>query len=412
MTATRVVTLLCAAEALSMTTFATFPALIPVLLPEWGLSNSQAGLVSGTFFGGYMAAVPVLTALTDRVDPRRVYLFACFLGALGALGFALVADGLYPALLAHALIGAGLAGTYMPGLKLLSDRVENHPQRSRYVAFYTATFGLGTTLSLAIAGLIEPRFGWEATFLVSAFGPLAAGALVWLTLPAAAPARPAVAAGHLLDFRPVFGNRAATGYILGYAMHCYELFGLRSWLVAFLAFSAALQPPASPMPWNPAWIAAALMPLGIVSSIAGNELAARFPRRDVILGAMVASTLTAWAVGFLAPLPWYVVIAALGGYTVLVMADSAALTAGVIAEAQPSLRGATMAMHSFLGFGAAMIAPLAFGTVLDLAGGNASVGAWGLAFATLSIGGVLGPLGVAMAGRARQHRGSPREGER
>ena len=44
-----------------------------------------------------------------------------------------------------------------------------------------------------------------------------------------------------------------------------------------------------------------------------------------------------------------------------------------------------MALHSLLGFGAGFLAPLAFGLVLDLAGGNESVSAWGFAFAVLGI---------------------------
>lgn len=400
----RIVALLCAAEALSMTTFSTFPALIPVLLPAWGLANSEAGLISGMFFGGYMLAVPVLSALTDRTDARRVYLFACVLGAAGAFGFAFVAEGVYAALLFQALIGAGLAGTYMPGLKLLSDVLEDNPRRSRYVAFYTSTFGLGMALSLALVGLVEPAYGWRAAFFVSGFGPLAAGALVWLTLPPSRTATQRASSSHLLDFRPVFGNRAATGYILGYAVHCYELFGMRAWLVTFLAFSATFQPAANPMPWNPAWIAAAITPIGIASSILGNEIAGRYRRRDVILAAMVLSALTAWGIGFLAPLPWWVVVTALVCFVVFITGDSAALTAGVVAEARPHLRGATMAMHSFLGFGAGMIGPLVFGAVLDLAGGNTSVLAWGLAFASLGIGGVLGPAAVAIAGKSPERR--------
>ena len=43
----------------------------------------------------------------------------------------------------------------------------------------------------------------------------------------------------LLDFRPVFRNRAALGYILGYAAHCFELYALRTWIVAFWAFVTA-----------------------------------------------------------------------------------------------------------------------------------------------------------------------------
>jgi hypothetical protein len=51
-----------------------------------------------------------------------------------------------------------------------------------------------------------------------------------------------------------------------------------------------------------------------------------------------------------------------------------------------------MALHSMLGFGAGFIAPLAFGAVLDAAGGNADASAWMLAYVSLGVGGVLAPL--------------------
>lgn len=390
----RAVFLMCLAESLSMMTFSTYPALIPVILPAWRLTNSEAGLISGMLFGGYMAAVPILSSLTDRMDARRVYIFACGLNTVGSLGFAFLANGLFSAIVCQALIGAGLAGTYMPGLKLLSDVIEGSPRRSRYVAFYTSTFGIGITVSLATVGIVAPLLGWHAAFTVSAFGPVAAAALVWSAMPPSRVLAHPETPKHLLDFRPVFRNRAATGYIFGYAAHCYELFGMRSWLVAFLAFSATLQPLDRPLPLAPAWVAAAVTPLGIFSSILGNEIATRYRRRNVILTVMGLSAATAWVVGFLAPLPWFTVILAIAVYVVLINGDSAALTNGVISEASAHVRGATMAIYSFLGFGAGMIAPLVFGAVLDLAGGNASLNAWGFAFASLGIGCALGPLAV------------------
>jgi len=54
----------------------------------------------------------------------------------------------------QALLGVGIAGTYMPGLRLLSDHVTG-PKQSRSIAFYTASFGVGTALSLALAGASE-----------------------------------------------------------------------------------------------------------------------------------------------------------------------------------------------------------------------------------------------------------------
>jgi MFS family permease len=74
------------------------------------------------------------------------------------------------------------------------------------------------------------------------------------------------------------------------------------------------------------------------------------------------------------------------------LGDSAALTAGVVAATDPAQRGATMAAYSFLGFSSAFLAPLVFGVVLDLGGGNQSLVAWGLAFASIGIFGVLAPV--------------------
>ncbi|MFA5516716.1 MAG: MFS transporter [Desulfuromonadales bacterium] len=377
----RVVLLLCATEILSMTGFATYPALLPLLQSEWQLTNSAAGLVSGTFFAGYMAAVPVLVSLTDRIDTRRIYLLATALACAGSLGFAFFASGLLSALAFQALVGAGLAGTYMPGLRILTDHFQG-PYQSRGIAFYTASFGFGTTASLLLAGALAP-LGWQWAFVVAAAGPLIAGPLVFFNFPAAAPRRAAFQPMAIFDFRPVLRNREAMGYILGYAAHCWELFGLRSWMPAFFAFSMGLTATSTSSLVNAAALAAWVNFLGPLASIFGNEAAVRCGRRRLILVAMAASGGLALLVGFSAPLPIAVVFTLVTIYFLMVMGDSAALTAGLVAAAAAERRGAAMALHSFLGFGAGFVAPLAFGAVLDLVGGNTRVTAWGLAFATL-----------------------------
>lgn len=382
-----------------MAGFATYPALLPTLQKEWGLSNSEAGLLSGVYFAGYMAAVPVLTSLTDRIDARRIYAFSCGLSALGALGFAGLAHGLASALVFQALSGAGLGGTYMPGLKALTDRVEG-PLQSRSLAFYTSSFGFGTTFSLLLAGFLEPGVGWRWTFALAGACPILAGLLVLRGLKPVAPHPPVAQPGRLLDFRPVLKNRAALGYILGYGAHCWELFGLRSWMVAFFAFSAGLDSAGSSAWMSPASAAAVINLLGPVASILGNEVAGRLGRGRVVLGVMGLSGGVACAMGFAASLPWSLVFVLMVLYYLLVMGDSAALTAGVVATARPEQRGSTMALHSFFGFGAGFVAPLVFGAVLDVAGGNDSVVGWGLAFVSLGIGCLLGPA-VAAIGRRR-----------
>src|SRR5262245_62996829 len=89
---------LLAAHILSMLGFSTYPALLPELRDLWSLSNSQAGVVGGMFFAGYVATVPLWTALTDRVDGRKVYLAGGLLTAAGSAGFGLLASGFASAL--------------------------------------------------------------------------------------------------------------------------------------------------------------------------------------------------------------------------------------------------------------------------------------------------------------------------
>ena len=389
--AVRLTLTMCAAETLSMTGFAAYTTLLPVLQREWGLSNSEAGLISGVYFAGYVAATPVLTSLTDRFDSRHIYHFACFLSFLGAVGFTLFASGLASALVFQFLIGAGLGGSYMPGLKMLADHLEGAVQ-SRSVGFYTASFGVGSTLSIFVCGLLGAAYGWQWAFAYGAAGPLLAAALVNFGMPPGRTRAATSPAPALLDFRPALRNRRTLTYIVGYSTHNYELFGQRSWMVAFLVYCASLQPADAPMLFSAATLASIINLLGPVMSVTGNELAIRYGRTRVIFTFMTASGLMACVLGYTAALPWTLVFVLMCLHYGLMLGDSAALTSGAIASAHPDERGATMAVYSFSGFSAAFLAPLVFGAVLDVAGGNRSLAAWGLAFASIGIFGALAPV--------------------
>ena len=113
----------CISEILSVAAIMYFPALLPSFQVEWGLSNTEAGWISGIYFGGYAASVPILVSLTDRVDPRKIYLLSAGLGAVSMIGFGLVAQGIWTATAFRLLAGISFAGTYMPGVKALSDRI-------------------------------------------------------------------------------------------------------------------------------------------------------------------------------------------------------------------------------------------------------------------------------------------------
>lgn len=391
---------LCLAEILGMAGTMAFPALLPVFSSQWALSATQAGWLNGIFQAGYVAAVPVLVTLTDRVDPRRVYLASTALAAVSLAGFALLADGFWTALAFRLAGGVALAGTYMPGLRILGDHVGG-PRQSRYLSFYTASFALGSAGSVLLAGLAGEAWGWRTAFAASALATLAALAIVMRTVPAAPPG-PRGPQGALLDFRPVLRNRPAMGYILAYAAHCWELFGFRAWIVAFLAFAAALEAgtgEAASVPPLVTALATGVLLLGMPASVLGNEAAMRWGRHRVLCTVMLLSAALACVVGFTAGLPLWAVAAVAALYGVTVNLDSASLTVGVVGAAGDARRGATMAVHSLLGFGAAFLGSVAFGAVLDAAGGGTSQAAWGLAFAAQGAVVALGPLALVWSAR-------------
>jgi MFS family permease len=377
-----------------MSGFSTFAALLPELRDLWGLSNSQAGIVGGTFFAGYIATVSFWTALTDRLDARKVYLAGGLLSAAGSAGFALAAGGFPGAVLFQSLLGIGVAATYMPGLRLLSDRISG-PLQSRYIAFYTSFFGIGIALSLAMAGAIAAAFGWRWAFAAAALGPLIAGLLVWFLIDKKSmwtgKAFSLQALFPIAAWRRVLANRAAAGYTFGYFAHCLELFGSRAWMVAFLVFSSTIDGKES-FPWPAATIAAVVNLVSVPASILGNEIALRIGRRRWILIAMAGSGLTGILVGLSAPWHWALVLALIVLYSMLVMAESATLTAGLVAAAPGELRGAAMGLYSLIGFGGGMLGPVVFGAALDAAGGARSPLAWVAAYAAIGAGCLAAPL--------------------
>lgn len=392
---------LCLVEILCLIGIATFPALLPVFTKEWHLTNTEAGWISAVYYAGYMISVPLLVSVTDRLDARRIVLAGALGAAISAAGFAILAEGFWSAMLFRFLAGISLAGIYMPGLKLLGDHTEGSLQ-SRYVSFYTASFSIGLSLSYLLAGEINSLLNWHWAFGLSSVCAVGGLILALYTLPLGVTHPASGTAGFWFNFRPVLATGSAMAYIFCYAAHMWELFSLRSWIVAFLTYSENLQP-LSEFKFSPTQLAFAIGIIGLPASIAGNELARKYGRKKTITLIMMTSALICAVIGFTPSLPYALVAALCILHGITVVGDSAALTAGAVAAAPAGYRGATLAMHSTFGFGAAFIGPLAVGMVLDFYSPSMSM-AWGMAFVTMAVGCALGPVFLMVLDRNGPHK--------
>jgi MFS family permease len=206
------------------------------------------------------------------------------------------------------------------------------------------------------------------------------------------PVKPKPTSRKLLDFRPAVKNRPAMGYVLGYGAHCFELYGMRTWLVAFWTFVAVQNDGVVPL--GPVAVSVIVSVLALPASVLGNEAAIRYGRHRAIIAVMIASAVIALAIGMSTAAPPLLLLVLLLVYGITVPADSGALTSGMTMSADIEQRGATMALHSTVGFGLSAAGAWGFGIMLDVAGGPASASGWLAGFALLAAGILMGPLAL------------------
>ncbi len=381
------------AQTCALLGFACYAVVLTTLQEEWHLSNLESGLIASAFFFGYMLMVPLATALTDRVDAKKVYLIGGLSATCGLLGMGLFAYNFWTALIFMALNGAGLAGTYMPGLKILSDRIKTG-ELSRHIAFYTAFFGIGTGFSYLCSGWILDSLGWRYVFGIIALGPFTALLIVLLFIPALThekwhgPIRIRLHDIFPVDkWRLVLQDKTASGFIFGYTVHSIELFASRSWIVAFFGFCAIVT--GDPFLLTATTLAGVINFFGVPASIIGNEIALRIGRQKWIFFVMLSSAACGVALASSTGQSWWLIVALAVGHTIFIMADSATLTAGLVVSAQENIKGAAMGLHSLMGFGGGLLGPAIFGFVLDLTGSRASQMSWVWAYAAVVVWGVL-----------------------
>lgn len=381
-------------QALGMSGIVSFPALLPQFQRLWSLTDGGAGLISGVYFVGYIVAVPLLSALTDRIDPRRIYVASLLCGALTALGFALLANGAPSACLWRFLQGAAFGGAHMPGMRALSDAVPA-PKQMRSIAVYTATFTVGVSLSYALSGLLAAAFGWRFGLALLAAGPLAAAAIGWGVLPPLP--RPALPGAALQESRwlpalgPILRNREALLYVCAYGLHNGEVSAIRAWMVALLVF-AADRAGRTELAAYATLVATIANLCGTPLIVAVNELAARRDRQAVIAATMVVSALAGLV--FAAAAALSPVAAGLAAILCVATAtaDAGTINAGLVGASEPERRGVFLGVQALSGFGASAVTPILFGLVLDFAGGGRSEAAWIVAFAAQAALGAIWPL--------------------
>lgn len=381
MSATRSTILLSFGLLVSLAPVMTFAVVLHQVSVDWRLSASEAGWIGGIFYAGYAAAVPFLATATDRIDGRWIYVCSSSLAALASFAFAAWADSFLSGLVLRFLAGVALAGAHMPGLKILMDRVDCSSQR-RSAAVYASTYAAGSACSFLLAGLVDAAFGWHATFVAAGIGPLIA--IGSLGLVSSARSRPTTKPPPF-HLRLLLHNRKLMAYVVAYAGNTWEVFAVRVWFVAYLAWTLSL--PHNAMRLPALGVVSGLAALaGVPCSIAVAELASHFGPRRVITATCLVSVLVCVLLATTTGGKAAIVLPLLVLVQITSFADVGALSSGAITAADPERRGAALAIYAFTGNLTGSLATAVVGAMVGWFGGANSATGWTAAFVTIALG--------------------------
>src|ERR1700733_11911141 len=100
------ITAMCIGQIGNLLPHVVVPAIMSQhLIPLWGLSSAEAGLMASAYAFGYMASVPILASLTDRIDARTILFTGSACSALATIAFGIFAQVLVSAMLLWCLAG-------------------------------------------------------------------------------------------------------------------------------------------------------------------------------------------------------------------------------------------------------------------------------------------------------------------
>jgi hypothetical protein len=174
-------------------------------------------------------------------------------------------------------------------------------------------------------------------------------------------------------------------YVFAFAGNTWEVFAVRVWFVAYLAWLLRL--PGNEISLPALGLVSGLASLaGVPVSMVMAEIAARRGRRPVIIGICLVSVATCFALASTAGGPIEIALPLLILVQITSFADVGALAGGAVAADDPVHRGAALALYALAGFTTGSLGPVAVGNALDWFGGAASASGWMAGYLVIALG--------------------------
>lgn len=373
--------------ALVQLPFASYIAALPLIRDEWGLNNTQAGTIYSTFLAGLALAALIVIPLTDRYPPRKLFVASVWGSVVTNLLFPLWATDFLSGVLLRFVAGPCLVGVYVPGIRIVSEYFAEG-RRGMAVGLFVSAFHLGISLSLALMSLLLPHFGWRTSYLIAALMAFSGIVIAHILLPpGVGELTAAPRSSGWLSLVPL-RSKPLVLMTTSYALHAWELYVMRVWLPAFLAavlFARGME--STQAAALGAGAAALMLVMAAPGPALGGILSDRIGRTMAGVLLLSVSGTISFLIGWMTDASWGVLLLFGLVYGFASAADSGVYSTGVTELADPEIMGSAQAFQIFFGYGGAVLGPVIFGSVLDLAPPGLS---WGLGFSTAGLAALLG----------------------
>ena len=141
-------------------------SILPAIQAEWGLTDTQGGLLISTVYWGIVLLTVPISILVDRWSRRKTISIMSTIWGLASMACAVVAN-FGQLFTARSILGVGQAG-YGPGGSAMIAGIYPTEKRARMLGIWTASEPLGAAVAIALGGIIAMHLGWRAAFGLTA----------------------------------------------------------------------------------------------------------------------------------------------------------------------------------------------------------------------------------------------------
>lgn len=386
----RVILSLFVARVFLFLPFMTVAGCIPILIEEWDISAAKASSIVSGFYFSYAFSLLGFSWLGDHIGAKRSASISAVATTVACAAFALFAQDFSSTLIFYALIGLSQGGVYGPLIMLFRENVPSERLGSA-IGWLIASTSIGYAVSIALTGASIGFSGWRLAFMATGLPPVIGTVILLLairSLPNIVHPR-APESGLLRQLRR---NKNTRQLIYGYNSHNWELLGMWTWAPALIAASFVLNGKSTveATQWSAHFITVLHLGGGLAAFIMGG-MSDRLGRRTILIWTAAAAAIFSFTIGWSVTFTPYLIAMLVIVYSFFAIGDSPVLSTALAEQVEPASLGSVLAARSLSGFIVGAIAPVVVGSVIDTlrAAQAADTVVWGLAFATLGLGGLL-----------------------